>query len=80
VTGDLLEALHVDADQRMTADVLDQVGRLLARPPLDAVIQSQADVERLTDAFFRGNTISSLRSPGPSARLLRPRAVTGNGS
>jgi pyruvate,water dikinase len=56
ITGDLLDA----SISGLTADdmeaVLDQLGRLLgASRLLDVAIASEADVDRMVDAFFRGD-------------------------
>lgn len=55
IKGDLIEASLTGYDEASTADKLDQLGRLLASSRLlDMTISGQADVQRLTEAFLRG--------------------------
>ncbi len=54
--GDLIEGAITDYDRLSLEEKLDQMGRLLASSRLlDVAITSQADVERLTDAFFHSD-------------------------
>lgn len=56
ITGDLLDASLSGLAADDLEDVLDQVGRLLgASRLLDVAIASEADVDRMVDAFFRGD-------------------------
>ena len=55
-TGDVLDASLKGCDVTLTEYTLDQVGRLLASSRLlDMAIPSQAQVERMTEAFFAGD-------------------------
>ncbi len=54
--GDLIEGSITDYDRPSLEDKLDQMGRLLASSRLlDMSISNQADVERLTEAFFKAD-------------------------
>ena len=55
IKGDLIEASLNGYDEASTRDKLDHLGRLMASSRLlDMTISGQADVQRLTEAFFRG--------------------------
>ncbi len=54
--GDLIEGSIADYDRTSLEDKLDQMGRLLASSRLlDMALSNPADVEHLTDAFFRAD-------------------------
>jgi pyruvate,water dikinase len=54
--GDLIEGSITDYDRSSMEDKLDQMGRLLASSRLlDMALTSPADVERLTEAFFKAD-------------------------
>ena len=54
-TGELLDARLMRYDRKITADRLDQVGRLLgAVRLLDMVLTDERMVEDMVEAFFRG--------------------------
>ena len=54
-TGELLDARLMRYDRMITADRLDQVGRLLgAVRLLDMVLTDETMVENMVEAFFRG--------------------------
>jgi pyruvate,water dikinase len=54
--GDLIEGSITDYDRSSMEDKLDQMGRLLASSRLlDMALTSSADVERLTEAFFKAD-------------------------
>lgn len=54
--GDLIEGSITDYDRTSLEEKLDQMGRLLASSRLlDMALSNQADVERMTDAFFRAD-------------------------
>ena len=54
--GDLIEGSITDYDRPSLADKLDQMGRLLASSRLlDMALTNQADVERMTEAFFKAD-------------------------
>ena len=56
VTGDLLEANLTGYDMTSMEKTLDQLGRLLAASRLlDMAIPNQAEVSRMTEAFFNGD-------------------------
>jgi pyruvate,water dikinase len=56
ITGDLLDASINGLAAADLEAVLDQLGRLLAASRLlDVAIASEADVDRMVDAFFRGD-------------------------
>lgn len=56
ITGDLLDASLSGVAARDLEPILDQVGRLLgASRLLDMAIASEADVDRMVAAFFRGD-------------------------
>ncbi|MCU0588564.1 MAG: PEP-utilizing enzyme [Syntrophobacteraceae bacterium] len=56
VTGDLLEASFKGAGREVMEETLDQLGRLLASSRLlDMIIASPAQVEAMTELFFRGD-------------------------
>jgi len=55
-TGDLLEASLKGYDFKSMEDILDQLGRLMASSGLlDMVIANEAEVDRMTEAFFKGD-------------------------
>ncbi len=55
-TGELLDARLMRYDKRITADRLDQVGRLLgAVRLLDMVLTDESMLEDMVDNFFQGN-------------------------
>jgi pyruvate,water dikinase len=54
--GDLIEGSITDYDRPSLEDKLDQMGRLLASSRLlDMALSNPADVERLSEAFFRAD-------------------------
>ncbi|MBI5606181.1 MAG: pyruvate, phosphate dikinase [Deltaproteobacteria bacterium] len=54
IQGDLLEASLIGYNRRSMEEKLDQVGRLLACSRLlDMALNSQGDIQRLTDRFFK---------------------------
>jgi len=56
LSGDLIEGSITDYDRPSLEDKLDQMGRLLASSRLlDMALSNQADVERMTEAFFRAD-------------------------
>ena len=56
ITGDLLEATVKGYDLKLMEYTLDQLGRLLASSRLlDMAIPNQAEVDRMTEAFFNGD-------------------------
>ncbi len=56
VTGDLLEASLTGLDLPAMEKTLDQVGRLLASSRLlDMAITNESDVNRMVEAFFKGD-------------------------
>jgi pyruvate, water dikinase len=56
VTGDLLEASLTGYDLKSMDATLEQVGRLLAASRLlDMAITGEGDVDRMVEAFFRGD-------------------------
>ena len=56
VNGDLLDASLTGSDPKSMEDLLDQVGRLLAASRLlDLGITNEAAVQRMIEAFFRGD-------------------------
>lgn len=63
--GDLLEASLHGQDRSSLEHTLDQTGRLLASSRLlDMTLTGQADIERFTDAFFRGDYDFLSSAPG----------------
>jgi len=67
--GDLIEGTITDYDQSSLADKLDQMGRLLASSRLlDVALTSAADMERMTEAFFKADYdfLAFKRDEGPA--------------
>jgi pyruvate,water dikinase len=67
VKGDLIDAFLTGYDQQHMEEKLDQMGRLLASTRLlDMALTNQSDIERLSEAFFKGeyNFLSAKREQG----------------
>ena len=78
VTGDLLEASLTGLDLPAMEKTLDQVGRLLASSRLlDMAIANESDVNRLVEAFFKGDYDFLGAAEGSRLRISIPTWATG---
>ena len=73
VTGDLLEASLKGLDKQSLVETIDQLGRLLASSRLlDLAIPSQAEVNRMTDSFFKGDYDFLGKTEAPLPNFYTP--------